>query len=154
MTRHNIAEMNVAAGRWPMTDPRMAEFVAAIAGINAAADVAPGFVWRMPEYLLEQDAIEVGGQGNLLVNMSLWHDVEALREFTYGSALHLVALRRRREWFHRLGVPNYVMWWVPEGELPTVSEGRRRLALLAENGPTAEAFTFSSLQPAPNGASG
>jgi hypothetical protein len=97
--------------------------------------------------------IEVGGQGSLLVNMSLWDDVESLRRFTYECALHLIALRRRREWFQRLDVPNYVMWWVPEGELPTVDEGRRRLALLADRGPTADAFTFSSLHPAPNGAS-
>lgn len=135
-----------------MTDARMAEFVAAIAGINADADVAPGFIWRMPEYLLEQDAIEVKGQGNLLVNMSLWHDVDALRTFTYKSSDHLDALRRRRDWFERLDVPNYVMWWVPEGDLPTVSEGRRRLALLAEKGPTPEAFHFNAIQPAPGDA--
>jgi hypothetical protein len=147
---YNIAEMNVAAGRWPMNDPRMEEFVRAIAGINADADIADGFVWRMPEYLLEEDAVEIAGQGNLLVNMSLWRDVDALREFTYRSSDHLTALRRRRDWFVRLDVPNYVMWWVPEGQLPTVAEGRRRLALLAENGPTPEAFHFNAIQPNPD----
>ncbi len=147
---YNIAEMNVAAGRWPMNDPRMAEFTAAINGINADADVAPGFVWRMPEYLLETDAIEIQGAANLLVNMSLWRDVDSLQAFTYKNSDHLNALRRRRDWFQRIDVPAYVMWWVPEGELPTVAEGRRRLATLAEHGPTPDAFTFQTIQPNPD----
>jgi hypothetical protein len=145
----NIAEMNVAAMRYPVRDPRMADFFAAIDKVNADADAAPGFLWRMPEYLEQDDAIEVGGTANLLVNMSLWSDVELLRAFTYESHDHLVSLRRRREWFERTDIPNYVLWWVPEGELPTVAEGHRRLALLNAHGPTPEAFTFAALQPQP-----
>jgi len=148
-THWNIAEMNVAAMRYPVRDPRMADFFAAIDVINADADAAPGFVWRMPEYLEESDAIEVGGAANLLVNMSLWRDLDALRTFTYENHDHLGALRRRREWFVRTDIPNYVLWWVPDGELPTVSDGRRRLALLHEHGPGPDAFTFAALQPQP-----
>jgi Domain of unknown function (DUF3291) len=149
MSAFNIVEMNVAAMRYPVADPRMADFFAAIDGINADADAAPGFLWRIPEYLEEPDAIEVRGQGNLLVNMSMWSDVASLRTFTYESHDHLIALRRRREWFERVDVPNYALWWLPDGELPTVSDGRRRLALLAENGPGREAFTFNAIQPQP-----
>jgi Domain of unknown function (DUF3291) len=145
----NIAEMNVAAMRYPVRDPRMAGFFAAIDAVNADADAAPGFVWRMPEYLEETDAIEVGGAANLLVNMSVWRDLDALRAFTYESHDHLQALRRRREWFERTDIPNYVLWWVPEGELPSVAEGRRRLALLHESGPGPDAFTFNAVQPEP-----
>jgi len=148
-THWNIAEMNVAAMRYPVRDPRMAEFFSAIDEINADADEAPGFVWRMPEYLEEADAIEVGGAASLLVNMSLWHDFEALQAFTYQSHDHLQALRRRREWFVRADIPNYVLWWLPDGTLPTVADGRRRLALLHEKGPGPEAFTFNALQPLP-----
>jgi len=141
--------MNVAAMRYPVRDPRMADFFAAIDSINADADAAPGFVWRMPEYLEESEAIEVGGAASLLVNMSLWHDLDALRAFTYQSHDHLQALRRRREWFVRTDIPNYVLWWLPEGTLPTVADGRRRLALLHEQGPGTKAFTFNAPQPQP-----
>lgn len=148
-THWNVAEMNVAAMLYPVRDPRMADFFAAIDKINADADAAPGFVWRMPEYLEESDAIEVGGSASLLVNMSLWRDIDALRTFTYENHDHLVSLRRRREWFQRTDIPNYVLWWVPEGELPNVDEGRRRLALLHEQGVGPEAFTFNDVQPQP-----
>jgi hypothetical protein len=43
----------------------------------------------------------------------------------------------------------YVLWWLPEGTLPTVADGRRRLAILNEHGPGAEAFTFNAPQPLP-----
>ena len=81
--------------------------------------------------------------------MSLWSDIDALRTFTYDSHDHLIALRRRREWFQRTDIPNYVLWWVPDGGLPTVAEGRRRLALLHEEGGGPEAFTFNAVQPQP-----
>jgi hypothetical protein len=149
MTHFNIAEMNVASMRHPVRDPRMADFFGAIDQVNANADAAPGFLWRMPEYLEQSDAIEVGGTANLLVNMSLWRDVDSLRSFTYENHDHLVALRRRREWFLRTDIPNYVLWWVPEGEVPGVADGRRRLALLADRGPGPDAFTFNALQPQP-----
>ena len=59
MPHFNIAEMNVASMRYPVRDPRMADFFGAIDQVNANADAAPGFLWRMPEYLEQSDAIEV-----------------------------------------------------------------------------------------------
>ena len=146
----NIAEFNVAAGRWPTTDPRMADFTNAIDGLNAKADVTPGFVWRMHDDVLDADPIEIAGANNLVVNMTVWRDVESLHAFTYKHRDHLDALRRRRDWFERLDLPAYVMWWIAEGEIPTVSEGLRRLTLLAEHGSTREAFTFQTIQPVPD----
>ena len=51
-------------------------------------------------------------------------------------------MRRRREWFTRMGDAYLVLWWVPEGHEPTVAEAVARLEHLREHGPTAEAFTF------------
>ncbi|MCP3428838.1 DUF3291 domain-containing protein, partial [Opacimonas viscosa] len=42
-----------------------------------------------------------------------------------------------------------VMWWIEEGRLPTAEEARLRLSLLQECGPTASAFTFAKMFPAP-----
>jgi hypothetical protein len=42
-----------------------------------------------------------------------------------------------------------VLWWVPRGLRPTTVEGIERLELLRSRGPSAGAFTFGSLFPAP-----
>ncbi|MEU7827196.1 DUF3291 domain-containing protein [Catellatospora sp. NPDC049133] len=55
---------------------------------------------------------------------------------------HLAVLQRRREWFQRPVEIHSVMWWVPDGHLPTAAEGMARLALLNEHGPGQDAFTF------------
>jgi hypothetical protein len=43
------------------------------------------------------------------------------------------------------------MWWQPEGTIPDIPEALRRLELLAQRGPTPEAFTFKHRFPPPEG---
>ena len=43
----HIAQINVAIFRVPREDPVNADFEAALDEVNALADVAPGFIWRM-----------------------------------------------------------------------------------------------------------
>jgi len=42
-----LAQINIARILAPLDDPIMAEFVANLERINALADAAPGFVWRL-----------------------------------------------------------------------------------------------------------
>jgi hypothetical protein len=51
-------------------------------------------------------------------------------------------MRRRREWFERLGEIHLCLWWLPAGELPSLEEAGRRLGLIRRLGPTPDAFTF------------
>jgi hypothetical protein len=51
-------------------------------------------------------------------------------------------LRRRREWFTRVAEAYVVLWWIPAGHIPAMSEGIERLELLRGEGPTPHAFTF------------
>jgi hypothetical protein len=84
-----------------------------------------------------------------MVNMSVWESVEALYDYAYRTA-HLDVLRRRREFFHHDGLPEYaVLWWVPAGTVPTLEEARERLDLLSREGPGARAFTFRDRFPPP-----
>ena len=46
--RH-LAQFNIARIRYPLDDPRMAEFVANVARINALAEQIEGFVWRLQD---------------------------------------------------------------------------------------------------------
>jgi hypothetical protein len=137
----HLAQLNVARFRAPLDDPAMAGFVAALEPINALADGWPGFVWRLQTEEGDATAIRAFDDDLMLVNMSVWESVEALAEFVYRSG-HLDVMRRRREWATRLAEAHLVLWWVPEGELPTVEEARERLEYLREHGPTPHAFTF------------
>ncbi|MFF3002323.1 DUF3291 domain-containing protein [Kitasatospora sp. NPDC057940] len=150
MTSHHLAQFNVATLRHPVDDPRIAPFVDLVSPVNAAADTAPGFVWRLAaDGRDDASALRPAGE-DVIVNMSVWESREALWEFTYRSG-HLEAMRRRREWFERNVEAHLVLWWVPAGHLPDVDEALERLADLRANGPSPRAFTFNSLR-TPDGA--
>jgi len=45
--------------------------------------------------------------------------------------------------------PIYVLWWIPEGHVPTVEEAKQKLDHLRTHGPTLEAFDFRHPHPGP-----
>jgi hypothetical protein len=49
MTQYNLAQINIARMKAPLEDPLMQDFVAGLKPINALADAAPGFVWRLQD---------------------------------------------------------------------------------------------------------
>lgn len=145
-----LAQLNVARLKAPLDAPEMAGFVDLLEPINALADAAPGFVWRHEG----QHGHEVGllGEADLLVNLSAWESLEALRDFTYGDVApspHSVAVRRRREWFTKMDGPHQAMWWVDEGRLPTLQDAGARLLHLRHHRSSPYAFTFRTPYPAP-----
>ncbi|MEU6239322.1 DUF3291 domain-containing protein [Kitasatospora sp. NPDC047058] len=139
----HLAQLNVATLRHPLDDPRLAPFVEMLDPVNAAADTAPGFVWRLAEEgAADATGLRPAGE-DVIVNMSVWESQEALWDFTYRSG-HLEVMRQRRAWFERHVTAHLVLWWVPAGHLPTVGEALERLADLQANGPSPRAFTFAS----------
>ncbi len=146
MSAHELAQMNVARLRAPLDSPQLADFVGALDRINAVADRADGFVWRLQDDSGNATALHPMGE-DIIVNMSVWCDPKALQAFVYRSD-HVGVMRRRREWFEKMDL-FLVLWWVPRGHRPTVEEGIERLNLLRDRGPGAEAFRFGNLFPAP-----
>jgi uncharacterized protein DUF3291 len=145
---HDLAQLNVARMRAPLTAPEMADFVASLAPVNALADGAPGFVWRLTdEDGADATGIRIGHEDLLLVNLSTWDGVEGLRAFVYGGD-HAAVMRRRREWFDRMAEAHMVLWWVTAGHRPTIAEAEERLHLLRTEGPGPRAFTFREAVPA------
>lgn len=120
----------------------MAGFVARLDNINALADRSPGFVWRLQTPEGDATALRPWGDDLILVNLSVWEDVDALREYVYRSD-HAEVMRRRREWFERFDGMYMALWWVPRGHVPGTGEARERLDYLRRNGPTEYAFTFA-----------
>lgn len=152
MPHFHLAQVNIALPLEPLDSPLLAEFMASLDPVNAVADGAPGFVWRLQTE--SGNATELSGfdDERLIVNMSVWESLEALRAFVYSNRAHLDVMRRRREWFDRLRL-HLVLWWVPAGHLPTVVEAEERMALLDALGPSPEAFTFREHYPPPDAAS-
>jgi len=150
MSAYELAQLNIGVIRGPIDGPVMAEFVANLDRINALAERTPGFVWRLQTEEGNATAIRPYPEnGNMAVNMSVWKDVDSLRAYVYHSA-HVEIMRRRREWFEKMGEAFLVLWWVPKGHRPSVEEAKARLKLLRRKGPTAEAFTFRQSFPPPD----
>lgn len=143
-----LAQVNIARPLQPLDAPALADFVAALAPVNALADSSPGFVWRLQTEQGDATAVRWVGDGELIVNLSVWESVLALADFVYGGE-HLALMRRRREWFVPMDQAVTVLWWVPAGHRPTISEAAHRLDALRRNGPSPHAFTFRTAFPEP-----
>jgi hypothetical protein len=138
----HLAQVNVGRLVAPEDSPVVAEFVGALEAVNAVADRAPGFVWRHKSERGEGHLSPAGEDDALFViNLSVWESYAALHEFMYRTA-HNAFLRRRLEWFERLSGPVTALWWVPEGERPTVDEALARLERLRQYGPSPDAFSL------------
>lgn len=151
MPTYELAQINVARFLLPKEHTHNADFMAALDQVNAQADAAPGFVWRLVgEGNNATDIEAVAGDPLLLVNMSVWQDVDALAAFVYRQTDHRTVMRQRKRWFERMD-PFMALWWVPAGRRPSVAEGMAKLEQLAAEGPTPAAFTFVQPFAAPDG---
>lgn len=147
MQNYHLAQMNVAKARAAMDDEIMQGFVSRLDEINALADASPGFVWRLQTDAGDATAIQAYDDPNIIVNMSVWEDLDALKHYVY-KTVHVELLRDRDAWFDKMREAHQVLWWVPRGHIPAIEEGRQRLQLLREQGPGQQAFTFARAVPA------
>jgi len=141
VSAHELAQLNIGVIKGPMDSRVMADFAASLERINSVAEAAPGFVWRLQTEAGDATAIRPFENENMLVNMSVWKDLDSLRKYVYHSA-HVDVMRRRREWFEQFDGVYVALWWVAAGHTPTTDEAKHRLAHLEAHGPTAEVFTF------------
>ncbi len=148
----HLAQLNIGRMVAPIDSPEVADFVAALDPVNAIADTAPGFVWRLQTEDGNATAIHIFDDDLLLVNMSLWESLDALAGFVYRSD-HVAVMRRRTEWFERMDQAFLVLWWVPVGTIPSTADAQARLEMLRRDGPSPEAFTFRTHYPPPRSAS-
>lgn len=148
MSGWHLAQINVGRLAAPQGDPQVQPFFDALDSINALADAAPGFVWRMVGDGNNATDLALGSDPRFLANMSVWRDAESLFEFVYRSA-HTPVMAQRRQFFDRFEGAYQALWWIPAGTIPTLNDGLSRLWLLDRCGPTPDAFTFKSRYPQP-----
>ena len=148
MATFHIAQVNVAQAKADMASDLMQGFVSRLDEINALADRADGFIWRFKEDSGSATAIRVFDDPLLLINMSVWANLDALKHYVYKS-LHVDLIKDRDAWFNKLGQSHQALWWIPVGHIPNVEEAQKKLEYIRKFGPSAEAFTFAKPHPMP-----
>ena len=149
-----VTQVNIGRLVAPLDSPQLADFVANLDPVNALADLAPGFVWRMQTEDGNNLAVRgfeadgAGSGGGIVINMSVWESVETLAAYAYSEG-HRAVLRRRREWFELMKEAYMAAWWIPRGHIPTVREAEDRVHHLRKHGPTPQAFTLKVHFPPP-----
>ena len=139
--KFHLAQLNIARMLAPIDSPVMADFVANLDRINGVAENSKGFVWRLKDDSNNATSIRIFEDDFLIVNMSVWQSVDALFQFVYQSD-HLEIFKRRTEWFEKMPEMHMVMWYVPEGSIPSVADAVERLTYLRLQGETPYAFSF------------
>ncbi|MFD9356840.1 DUF3291 domain-containing protein [Streptomyces sp. NPDC060031] len=144
---HELAQANMSRLKYRLDSAELKGFVDGLEPVNAVADAADGFLWRLQGEGGDATDVLFFGDEWILVNMSVWRDTDALTAFMY-QGRHRELMARRREWFEQIAEAATVLWWVPAGERPTVAQAERRLLHLREHGPTPYAFTLRTPFPA------
>ena len=148
MGNYHLAQLNIANAVASMESPEMEGFVARLDEIHYLADNAEGFIWRWESETIDSSVVDVFGDPLLLVNLTLWESVETLKHFVY-KTIHVELIRDREAWFSKMPEMHQVVWWVPEGHIPSVTEATERLDTLRQDGPTEAAFTMAKPFPKP-----
>lgn len=138
-----LAQLNIALAKYPMDAPEISDFVDNLDLINGIAETSEGFVWRLKDESGDATSIQLFDDPNMIVNMSVWQSVDALKNFMFRTH-HKDFLARKNEWFHRLPEDSYVLWWIEDGYIPSTEEALERLEHLRTHGDSPYAFTFKS----------
>lgn len=138
-----LAQLNIALSKYLLDAPEIKDFVDNLDLVNGIAEQSEGFVWRLKDESGDATSIKLFDDPNMIVNMSVWDNVDALKNFMFRTN-HRDFMRRKGEWFHRLTEDTYVLWWVEDDHQPTPEEALERLKHLRENGDTPYAFTFKT----------
>jgi hypothetical protein len=144
----HIAQVNVALAKDNMESEVMQGFVSRLDEMNALADRAEGFVWRLKDDGGSATAVRAFNDPLLLVNISVWQNLEALKQYVYKS-LHVELIRDRGRWFHKIPEFHQALWWIAAGHIPSVQEGKQKLEHIRKYGPSQDAFTFAKPYPTP-----
>ena len=147
MLHYQLAQLNIAKMKYSIASDEMTDFVDNLENINALAERSPGFVWRLQTEEGDATSIDFFGP-DVLVKMSIWADIESLHSYVYKTA-HAKIMSRRKEWFHRVDEAYTVLWWIAEGQIPTLAEAGEKLEQLKSAGHGPLAFSFKQAYPPP-----
>jgi hypothetical protein len=140
----HLVQLNIGKFKYPTTDPRMAGFMDNLDRVNAVADRAEGFIWRLVSDGSNNATDLRYGDDDYAVNMSIWTDAKSLENYVF-KTVHVQIYKARGDWFEKLGKPHMVFWWVPEGTIPTLKEAVDKLEYYQKHGATEAAFGWTEV---------
>lgn len=144
MNNHHLAQINISRLLEPIDSPLLSDFVAQLDEINSLAESSEGFVWRLKSDNNNATEIQVFDDSMIIVNMSVWENLESLRNFAFKTA-HAAVMKNRNKWFEKMDSAYLALWWIPAGHIPTTDEAKERLEHINLNGDTPFAFTFKNI---------
>ena len=143
----HLAQLNIGKFKYPTSDVRMAGFMDNLDRVNALADRAEGFVWRLKSDGSNNATDLRYGDNDFAVNMSVWTDAKSLENYVF-KTVHVQIYKRKAEWFVLMEQAHMVFWWVPEGYIPPLSEAIDKLEYYRKNGPSEAAFGWAEVMDA------
>lgn len=147
---HHLAQINVARMVGiNIEDPIMKAFVDNLDSINRLAENSEGFIWRLKDESNNASSFNPYDDPQVIINVSVWENIESLKQFTF-KTMHANFIKRRKEWFTKYGNAYFAMWWIKQGDFPSVEDAVGRLAYLQKHGPSEQAFTFKETFSKPN----
>ncbi len=143
--QRQLAQVNIGTPLYPLNHPGIADFIDNLGLVNGLGEASPGYVWRLQTAAGDATGVQVFDDPRVIINLTVWDSVEALREFAY-CGTHVEFFRRRAEWFEP-GRSATALWWIPTGRFPDEHDARRRIEFIASHGPSPYAFEIAKEQP-------
>ena len=141
---HHLAQINLARAVDDLDQPAMAEFVTALAKVNAIAAKSPGYVWRLNDPALDAEARALLDDPRETYTLSVWDSADALEFFAWNT-VHRRFMNNRHKWFVPPTAPFLAMWWIPVGRTPDFADALARLDHLRRHGPSERGFGWANL---------
>lgn len=139
--KYHLAQINIGKMLAPADSPLMAEFMDNLDHINGLAEQSEGFVWRLRDDSNNATSIRIFDDEFIIVNISVWENMETLGKFVY-QTVHADFLRRRKSWFEKMDKQYLALWYIPAGTTPSLAEAIERLEHIRMHGETPYAFGF------------
>ena len=140
--KYQLAQINISRMIGVnINDPIMKEFVDNLDKVNNLAEHSEGFVWRLKDENNDATSFNPYNDEQVIINISVWESIASLETFVF-KTLHTDFLKRRKEWFQKFGKVSTAMWWISEGDFPSVENAVELLDYLQKNGPSQKVFNF------------
>ena len=146
MKNKHLAQYNIIRLKDDLNSPIVKEFKDFLAPVNLLAEESSGFIWRLKDESGHSATdVETPYEDKLIfVNMSVWENYEFLKAYTY-QTVHRYFLKNRKKWSNEIEGHSAVLWYIEEGEIPTLAEAEEKLDLLKRKGSSPIAFSMSEV---------
>ncbi|MCX7565251.1 DUF3291 domain-containing protein [Sulfitobacter sp. F26169L] len=142
-----LADNNIAHLTHPIDYPAVAGFTDYLERVDGIAERMEGFIWHYVDSSGNATDTQIGDDPRVIVNLSVWRDVAALKRFVC-ETLHKQFYANRDKWFQAMDRMGFAMWRIDEDHHPDISEAQARLDHDNAHGSSDHVFGWDHLQDA------